>query len=263
MNLPLFEHLEEIDRQLRVAPAVLLCAGFDGTLVALMASPDQVVLPPALRELFRGLLSQGKVVPVIISGRSLEDLRPRVGVPGLVCAGNHGLEIRGPNFAFVEPTALECRPALRKLVEDLTGRLQPIAGAWVEDKGLTASVHYRQVAPEAHEEVRRQVHAVLASANHPFVLGSGQLVFEIRPRVYWNKGSAVRWIAEQMGRPDALSIYLGDDISDEDAFAALPEAITIKVGDPTQTATRYRVEGPAEVQRFLTWLASRFVSRKS
>jgi len=257
MNLPLFEHLEEIDRQLRVAPAVLLCAGFDGTLVPLMASPDEVVLPPALRELFRGLLSQGKVFPVIISGRSLEDLRPRVGIPALVCAGNHGLEISGPGLSFLEPTAVESQPALHQFAEVLSDRLRSIAGAWVEDKGLTASVHYRCVAPEQEEEVRRQVHAVLAGSNHPFVLATGNKVYEIRPRVYWTKGSAVRWIAEQLGRPQALTVYLGDDITDEDAFAALSEAITIKVGDPSETPARYRIDGPEQVPEFLAWLVRR------
>jgi trehalose-phosphatase len=264
MSLPLFEHLDEVDRQLRAAPAVLLCAGFDGTLVPLMDSPNQVILPAAVHDLLRGLLAcqehdrpEHRVVPFVISGRALAGLRQRVGVPGLILGGNHGLEIEGPGFSFIEPRAEECRPALRQLVKTLASRLAGLKGARVEDKGLTASVHYRQVAPDHQEEVRRQVHAVLAGSDHPFVLASGHKVFEIRPRVYWTKGNAVRWVAEQLGLSDALIVYLGDDITDEDAFAVLAEGITIKVGDPTQTTTRYYVSDPAAAQQFLAWLARR------
>src|SRR5262249_30689845 len=93
--------------------------------------------------------------------------------------------------------------------------------------------------------------------NHTFRLAKGNKVFEIRPRVPWNKGTAVHWIQQQLGRPDALTIYLGDDITDEDAFMALPEAISVKVGKMSRTAADFRLKDPAEVCRFLAWVDSR------
>jgi trehalose 6-phosphate phosphatase len=140
--------------------------------------------------------------------------------------------------------------------------LQGIAGARVEDKGLTVSVHYRQVADAAVEDVRRAVHAVLAGSNHPFQLTSGDKVYEIRPRVYWNKGTAVEWIQEQLDQPGAQAIYVGDDTTDEDAFAALPEGITIKVGSALETAAQFRLQDPAEVCHFLEWLDDRRRQRR-
>ena len=79
-------------------------------------------------------------------------------------------------------------------------------------------------------------------------------MYEIRPRVYWNKGNAVKWIEEQLAHPGMLTVYVGDDQTDEDAFAALPNAITIKVGSEGETAAKYRVAGPVEVRKFLEWL---------
>jgi trehalose 6-phosphate phosphatase len=124
----------------------------------------------------------------------------------------------------------------------------------VEDKGLTLSIHHRQVGPADDEQVRRTVHTVLAGTDHPFHLTTGNKVYEIRPRVYWNRGSAVGWIKDQLGRPDALTVYLGDDVTDEDVFVAHPGEVTIRVNEPSETAAHYHVESPSEVRRFLEWL---------
>jgi trehalose-phosphatase len=145
---------------------------------------------------------------------------------------------------------------VRALSAALTTRLSHIPGVWIEEKGLTAAVHYRLAPPDSSEEVRRIVHSALAAADHPFQLSPSQKAFDIRPRVNWNKGSAVDWIRQQQGHPDALSVYVGDDVTDEDAFAHLTDGITIKVGSAEQTVAHYHVEGPADVQRFLEWLAN-------
>jgi trehalose-phosphatase len=175
----------------------------------------------------------------------------------LIYVGNHGLEISGPEFVYIEPAAVDTGPALRQLTTQLAQRLQSVPGAIVEDKGLTASVHFREVAPDDCETVRRQVHAALATASHPFVLTTGDKVYEMRPRTYWNKVAAMDWIKEKLYKQDALVIYLSDDVTDEEVFTTLADHITIKVGDPTNTAARYHLAGPDEVQRFLKWVVTR------
>jgi trehalose-phosphatase len=255
MSAALFEQLDALGLSLRGAPAVLLFLDFDGTLAPLVDTPEEAQLSPKMRQVLHTLASRPQVTVGIISGRHRTDLQARVDIPGLVYAGNQGLEISGPGFVFVEPTAVEHRQDLERLAADLAARLQPIAGVLVEDKGLTLSVHFRQVAEVQYEDLRRIVHAGLASASHPFVLTPGEKVYEIRPRVYWNKGNAVSWIRDQLGKHDAPAIYVGNDATDEDAFAALPEGITIKVGLKEETAARYHVEGPDDVQKFLEWLA--------
>jgi len=254
MSRPLFDATEEIQGRLAAAPHVLICLDYDGTLTPLVNDPAMAYLSADVRRVLMSLAENGDASVAVISGRERADLQARVGIPGLIYAGNHGLDISGDGFIFVEPTAIACRPALEGLSVLLVERLRPIPGAFVEDKGLTLSVHYRQTPAGQHEEVRRIVNAALASTNHPFQLTNGNMVYEVRPRIYWNKGSAVVWIKEQLGKPNALTIYAGDDATDEDALAALPDAITIRVGATVETAARYHVEGPAEVRQFLEWV---------
>ncbi len=106
------------------------------------------------------------------------------------------------------------------------------------------------------------VHAALARAPHPFRSTCGDKSFEIRPRVDWNRGDAVRYIRAHAAAPGALAIYVGDDATDEDAFAALPEDITIKVGDAPETLAQYNLENVDEVQEFLGWLADERITSR-
>jgi trehalose-phosphatase len=255
MSRFLFDHLGDLGPRLRAAQAPALFLDFDGTLVSFRNDPGRATLSPSLRRILQKLSADGNWTVAIISGRERTDLQARVGLPGLIYAGNHGLEISGPGFIFIEPTAIGYRESLQKLASALAPRLVNTEGAWVEDKGLTLSVHWRQTPAERVEEVRRIVHHALENMSHPFLLTSGDKVYDIRPRVYWHKGSAVHWIRERLSKQNALTLYLGDDATDEDAFAALPDGITVKVGEPAETAAVYYVRDPTDVEQFLQWLA--------
>jgi len=139
-------------------------------------------------------------------------------------------------------------------VDNLNGSLGHIPGAWVEDKTLTATVHYRQAAPREEQAIANIVHAALARHSAIFQLNAGRKVYEIVPRTKWHKGAAVCWINARLAGPGAASIYIGDDRTDEDAFVRLPGEITIRVGASEGTAARYHVDGPVQVREFLEWL---------
>jgi len=235
------------------APHLLVGLDFDGTLADIVPHPADAQMVPEMHRVMAGLVARRDVTVAVVSGRERFDLLARVDIPGLIYAGNHGLEISGPGFLFVEPKALAARPALHALAADLTARLQDIPGAFVEDKGLSITVHDRLVSASRLDEVRGRVHAALASVSHSFRVTTGTRVFDIRPRVAWNKGDAVSWIRAQVGKPGALAIFLGDDNPDEDAFAALKDEITIKVGRG-ETVARYRLHDTNDVRHFLTWL---------
>ncbi len=254
------QSLEEIRERIEAAPALAVFLDFDGTLAPLADHPSQVSLEDDARQRLSALLSCPDVTLAIVSGRELVDLEECINLAGVIYAGNHGLEISGPECAFVEPNVLEHRPVLKELTEDLARRLREIPGAWVENKCLTASVHFRNVAPANEEAVRRLVHGSLANTSHPFLLTSGDKIFDIRPRVYWNKGHAVNWIREKAAGPNALALYIGDDLTDEDAFAALPDDITIKVGGSPETSAQFYLENTEEVQEFLGWLADEHIT---
>jgi trehalose-phosphatase len=255
MSRWLFDALHELGERITGASHLLVCLDLDGTIAPLAGHPDEVVVSPSVLRHLQTLARRDHVTLAIISGRDRAEVQKLVRVPGAYYAGNHGLEISGPGQLFIEPTAASCQDRLHEVSRELKERLKSIAGAYVEEKGLTASVHYRQAAAEQAEDIRQIVHSVLARADHPFVLTTGTKVYEIRPRVAWHKGSAVDWIRKQLGATAPLVIYVGDDASDEDAFAELAGEITIKVGDPADTAARCHVAGSKDVETFLAWLA--------
>ena len=128
----------------------------------------------------------------------------------------------------------------------------------MECKGLTASIHYRLVAAEHWLEIEAEVRAAICRTGGLFRVNPGNMVFEIMPRSGWHKGMAVSWINRQLKRESgdaALSIYVGDDTSDEDAFSVMPGAITVKVGTAPLTLAAYQLPDPPAVHEFLLWLA--------
>jgi trehalose 6-phosphate phosphatase len=251
MAAALSENIDDVVAQLRLAAQVALFLDFDGTLSPFAGHPDQAQMSPGVRQLLQRLASMPKVLVGIISGRELEDVRKRVGLPELIYAGNHGLEIRGLELKYLQPAAEAVRGALQRMSIELRSRLRTVSGVLVENKGLTASIHYRMVADRDREYVRSVVDAVVVSQAEPFVRTDGHLVFEVRPQVEWHKGNAVRWILERLAVAGSRAVYIGDDRTDEDAFAALPTEITIKVGFSTATHARYQVSGCDDVALFL------------
>jgi trehalose-phosphatase len=254
MSRDVFEALPEIAERVARAEHILVCAEFDGTLTPIVQDPHQGSLSEPTREILQTLVQRDRFSVAILSGRELSDLEVRLNIPGTFAIGNHGLEISGPGGTYVESGAVDASPALRQLTKQLAHRLQNLPGVFVEDKGLSASVHYRHVAGDDWETLRHQVHAALATASHPFVLTSGAKVFEIRPRVYWNRGAAIGWIKERLACPALLIVYLGEDVPEEEPAGPLADMITIKTREESETTASYHLAGQQDVQRFLQWL---------
>lgn len=254
MPQPLFDHLSDIESLLREHRSVLLFLDFDGTLTPIVDFPNQAVMPPEIRVALKRLSEMGTFSITIVSGRALNDIRERVGMANLTYAGNHGLEICGENLHFVEPEAVQRIKILGQFSRRLRERLRHIPGVEVENKVLTTSVHFRRAERGSLDEIRKTVHAELAFSERIFRVTRGLQVIEVRPRVDWNKGTAVRWIQQMSGSADTLSLYVGDDATDEDAFAALPEGVTVRVGHATGTAARYYLDDQQSVTHFLSWL---------
>jgi trehalose 6-phosphate phosphatase len=255
MNERLFDAQQVLEERIASASHVLLCLDFDGTLASFVANPIGASLSQQMERALKALADRDGISLAIISGRERADLQAHVNINGLIFAGNHGLEISGPGFLFVEPSAVAKSAELQHMTDLLRTSLREIPGVQVEDKGLTASVHYRNTPPDHWDEVKRLVHSVLASADHPFLVSPGEKIFEIRPRVNWHKGSAVARILEHLNQPDALVIYVGDDATDEDAFRSIADGITVKVrAAGAETAAQYLLENPPEVRKFLEWI---------
>lgn len=215
--------------------------------------------PKTTRRLLGALAERPDIWVALISGRGLRDLKGKVRLQGLCYVGNHGLELEDPQLRHVNPLARRCRPLLGRIGRRLEATLKPIQGAWVEDKGPTLSVHYRQVPDDRALLVRDGFHEVL----RPYLekgavrVTTGKRVFEVRPPVRWTKGTVVNWLIQRRaavkGEVSMVPVYIGDDQTDEDTFEALGRrGITVTVGKTNPlTCARYRVENPREVQKFL------------
>ena len=250
------EHGPEIRALVQGRSRLAVLLDFDGTLAPIVPTPDQAILPEAVRGTIERLARTPDATVAIISGRALGDIRRRVGLPGLIYAGNHGLEIAGDAWVWVQPEANAARGLIGPLCGHLIARLRAVPGVIVEDKGLTASIHYR-LTPHPYLETVRSAVFEEAERNGGLLVRKGKKVLEVHPRVEWNKGSSVRWIlargSDERWREDAAVIYAGDDRTDEDAFLALPApAVTIRIGSgPTATAARYAARDCSDVARFL------------
>jgi trehalose 6-phosphate phosphatase len=254
MSVPLFDALDEVAARVRAAPHILLFCDFDGALAPVYDNPAAASLSAEVRPLIADLSRSGRVTVTVVSGRSAADLRARANVPGLIVAGNHGLEIAGPGWEHVDKAVASSAPNVALLSAALARATENMPRVFLENKRLSVSVHFRHVPPDQHELVRSAIHGVLGGTSHPFLLTTGRMVYDIRPRVYWHKGEAVKWIATRVGQPNALVVFVGGDPTDEDAFASLPDGITVRVGPGAETAARYHLEGPDGVRKFLGWL---------
>lgn len=239
----------------RRRPAVF--CDYDGTLTPIVARPELATIPAGVRRALARLAAH--TVVAIVSGRDLIDVRRAVDLDGLWYAGSHGFDVLAPDGSrFEAPEAVAALPALDAAAADLAARLAGIPGAWVERKRFAVAVHFRQVDEARVPDVEQVVDAVHAGCGGLRKTG-GKRIWELRPDIGWDKGRAVWWLFGRAGlrEPDAVPVYLGDDVTDEDAFAALEgRGLGIVVTDEDRpTRASFALRDPDEVRSFLEGLA--------
>jgi trehalose 6-phosphate phosphatase len=260
-------NLDAIVERVAVAASVVVISDFDGTLTPIVSHPDLVRLDARVRDMLQRFADRPGWLVALISGRALTDLRDKIRLPDVVCAGNHGFEIEGPGLSFTHPGAIQARPALHRFHATLVERFASVSGIRIENKELTLSIHWRHAAAGDRDAIMDETRRMLGA--FPMLrLTLGKCVAEVRPNVPWDKGAAARWLLEQFApemlgpaappakaTPEPLVIILGDDRTDEDMFRALPHAVTMKVGDPSESAANYCLPSPEHVIRSLARLA--------
>lgn len=255
--------LDHLDRLLSDGRRPALFLDYDGTLTPIVRHPDEARLSEPMRSVLARL---GQQCPLsVISGRDLPDVRRRVGVTGIWYAGSHGFDIQGPDgdqSAYQHGT--EFLPELDAAEDELRQALESVPGAMVERKRFSIAVHYRNVAAAAHDTVRRLIEEVHARHGR-LKRTSGKKIFELSPGIDWDKGKALDWLLrrQDLDRHDFVPLYIGDDTTDEDAFAALGDAgVGILVSpSPGRTGADYGLEDPEAVRRFLEALSGRLAEQ--
>jgi len=200
----------------------------------------------------------------IVSGRGLADVKRRVGVKGLIYSGNHGLEIehaRGARWAH--PEARRLAKAVARVAAELAPRLKEFPGAQLEAKGLTLSLHFRNLKSFLSPRPLRGLLEQIVGLDAAYLrVSRGKKVWEVRPRLRWNKGDALLKLAGTRGSTQTWTIaFVGDDQTDEEGFRRLgPGALTVHVGSSKRSRANFRVKLQAHVALFLEFVLSEWSS---
>ncbi|OMC46527.1 trehalose-phosphatase [Mycobacterium sp. IS-1264] len=242
-------------------PAVFF--DFDGTLSDIVDDPDAARPAAGAVEALRKLAAHCPVA--VLSGRDLADVTERVGLPGIWYAGSHGFELTAPDGTHHQNEAAAAAiPVLERVAGQLRDQLGSVPGVVVEHKRFGVAVHYRNAARDRVGEAAAAVRA--AGQRHALRVTTGREVIELRPDIDWDKGKTLRWVIDHLRHagPQAganlTPIYLGDDITDEDAFDAVRhDGVPIVVrhtddGDRA-TAALFALDSPARVTEFTDRLA--------
>jgi len=251
------DHFEEIAGRLENRKAAVFL-DYDGTLTPIVEDPSKAVLADDMRSV---LMQLGEHVPIaIISGRDRPDVQRLVGIGNIYYAGSHGFDICGPDGEETGPEqGKDFLPVLDEAEKELQERIGGISGAWVERKKFSIAIHYRKVEESKTSRVKEAVDKV--AGIHPELRQSGgKKIFELQPQMDWHKGRALTWLLEklELDKPHVMPFYLGDDVTDEDAFASLKDrGIGVVVMDPPRdTEAQYRLKDTSEVKQFLQKLLS-------
>ena len=247
---------------------ISLFLDYDGTLAPIVEQPEDAIMSSEMRDMLSFISTVPGVIVSIISGRSIEDIARRVNIPEIIYVGNHGLQIRGETTGLKDfvPTAYQA------VISEISGKLKDavgrVDGVFAENKFLTLSCHYRLVSDENVSYVKSLFEAVVApyvKAGQVYVV-EGKKVLEVRPSVGWDKGKAVLWLLDRRllgNNKEAISIYIGDDVTDIDAFKVLQDkGITVWVGTEPKFSTGYFLKDTFEVIEFLEKLMALLLSRE-
>jgi trehalose 6-phosphate phosphatase len=244
-------------RELGDPRGLVVVLDFDGTLSPIVNLPDDAAPAPGAIDALRALASTTKVA--ILSGRDVDDLRSRLPVLDVVLIGGHGAQIVEPDGSSDELVDVA---ALARVLDPAEQELEELVGAepgWlVERKPTSLAVHHRLVPAEVEEQILPRVRALLdrhVVTPPGFDVLEGKSVLELRPRGA-DKGRALERLLRR--HPGRRALVIGDDITDEDAFAvAVANGGCAVLVDPIGRASKAtdRLDDPSEVVTLLAHLA--------
>lgn len=258
----LFENLDSVLKLLAISPLGLI-TDVDGTISRVAPTPAEAVVSPVCH-FYLSLLPQKLSLVAVISGRPVSQVKQMLGIEGLVYIGNHGLERLAGGKIEISQQVREYPGLVEATLQDLEP-LTAIEGILFENKGVTASIHYRLC--HDRESVRRQILAAVANSSsaRKLRIAQGRMSVELRPPVEANKGTAMRDLVEDYHLRAA--ICLGDDLTDVDAFRAIhqfrhPDFQGLAIGvidnetaPEVEQEADFTLQGVGEVEQFFKWLA--------
>jgi len=231
---------------------------YDGTLTPIVDRPELAILSDEGRAVVDTLAK--KLPTAAVSGRDRPDVEQLIGLDSLIYVGSHGFDITVPGGKKIEnPITGDYQPMLDRVEKRLHDKLDPIKGALVERKKFSIAAHYRLVSDDDYPKFRQALEEI--EADEPDIKEkTGKKVFELQPKLDWDKGKAVLWLlkALDLDGPECVPMFFGDDVTDEDAFGALQGRglsviVSAKSDDETgrTTAATFRVHDTDELLELL------------
>ncbi|MDP2940401.1 MAG: trehalose-phosphatase [Candidatus Omnitrophota bacterium] len=231
---------------------------YDGTLTPIVKNPKEAIISQETKTLLQQLANSQECKLAIISGRALKDIKKIVSLKNIIYVGNHGFEIEGSKIKFESPGLFNYKGVLKKIKNDLDERLSKFKGVFLEDKGITLAIHYRSADKKDIPLIKKIFHETIFSSRikKEVEVKRGKMLLEIRPPRNWDKGKVSLWLLarEQFALKNRVifPVYIGDDVTDEDAFKALRnKGLTVFVGNPAKTTAQYHLRDTQEVLEFL------------
>lgn len=254
----LWDDIKNLLSIIKQSRKILLLVDYDGTIVPIKPIPQQVKLSESTKILLQKLKVKLHGNLGIISGRSLIEIKKQVGIRGLIYAGNHGMEWTVKGKRYTVARAKKFIYALPKIKKSLKILEDKFRGVFIEDKHLTLAVHYRLLQKKYVNSFHRYIKYLLEPYLKAYTVSllNGKMVYELMLPLNWNKGDFIKLCMEKYfhkSQRHLLTIYIGDDRTDEEAFLKLKDVITIKVGRG-QSSARYFVKNQKEVINFLKLL---------
>ncbi len=254
---------DELDRRLE-GKRLAVFLDYDGVLTPIVDRPEDAVISDSMRDAVSGLAERCNVC--VVSGRDRPVVQELMGLDNLIVAGSHGFDIWSPDEGTIQHDAGAGSEDLLKEVETrLREETEPYDGTSIEPKKASVAVHYRLVPDEEKPKIKEIVDRLLEERNDELKVTPGKMVYEIQPKIDWDKGKAVLYLLEELelDGDDVVPMYLGDDVTDEHAFEALDDrGIGVFVGraeDPEvegrTTSADYVLYTVPEVEKFLDGLA--------
>jgi len=244
-----------LESRVEAASSLVVYLDLDLTLAPVLAESEPQGVLPDLRSILDQLSSLEPALVCVLGRSGLAEMKKRLDLPRVVYAGDHGLEIEGESFRFLHPEAGFGRAALQQLNDRLAGLPLLFSGVEVEARSLQTVIRHRSDdSPDDRNQIDKIV-ASLVPATHPdLTVVAGPSSIAIRPRLDWNKASAIRWIHERIKAPSALAIVIGDRLSEESTFSSLADAVTVRVGQLRGSRVGMSLETQADLLGFLTHL---------
>ncbi|CAG0927036.1 trehalose 6-phosphate phosphatase [Thermoflexales bacterium] len=247
--------------QVATARQIALFLDYDGTLAEFALTPDQIDPKPEVIALLTRLSHCPQLHVNVVSGRRLAHIQALLPVPNILLAGTYGLEMQLPDGRQFSRAELEAiQPALERLKPQWKQLLVDRAGFYLEDKVWALAIHARYAEENEAQFVLGKAHDIALDviSLDQFRWLTGHRFCEVSP-LWANKGITVKNLISDYAAPDLLSIYVGDDGMDEEAFAIVKAqgGLTILVADrPRATQADYRLDSPAQVGHWLNQLAA-------